>query len=69
MCGSVGTCVIDDLRFKAHYVVMHGVLIRVPAKHFIRQTRLSSSMAKATIKVDIVSDTVCPWCYVGEFQR
>ncbi|KAL1563195.1 hypothetical protein AAHA92_05690 [Salvia divinorum] len=31
-----------------------------------RLTRMSSSSGKKLIQIDITSDSVCPWCYVGK---
>ncbi|XP_042020373.1 uncharacterized protein YwbO-like [Salvia splendens] len=32
----------------------------------IKIAAMSSSAAKKLIKIDVVADTVCPWCYVGK---
>lgn len=29
-------------------------------------TSAAAAPAGKTIKIDIVSDTVCPWCYIGK---
>jgi len=29
-------------------------------------TAATAATAKRTVKVDIVSDTICPWCYIGK---
>lgn len=27
---------------------------------------MTSSAANKTVKIEIVSDTACPWCYIGK---